>query len=115
MNLKPVTAQPGESLKSFAARQSITIEQLRSTNNIPLSLHNIHSGTLFVPKRTDEAMFQGDISRLAPLKMVGEEVLRRNLATKSDKLLATHPKVIGNSGWVPGRLQLIGRSRNRKK
>jgi hypothetical protein len=116
MNLKPARANPGESLKTFAARHVITIDQLRAINNIPASLHNIQSGTLFIPRPAKEAMFQGDISTLAPLKMSGEERLIKKLANKNNKLLASHPQLAKSSGWIPGRLRLGGgRPKARRK
>jgi membrane-bound lytic murein transglycosylase D len=115
MSLKPVRAALGESLKAFANRQAITIDRLRAINNIPASLSTIQSGTLFVPKQADDAIFRGDILALAPLRMVGEERLRKALENKTDKLLASHPQLAKSSGWIPGRLRLGGRSKSRRK
>jgi hypothetical protein len=116
MNLKPARANPGESLKNFGARHLVSVDQLRAINNIPASLHNIQSGTLFIPRPPKEAMFQGDISSLAPLKMSGEERLLKALANKNNKLLATHPQLAKSSGWIPGRLRLVGgRAKARRK
>ncbi len=116
MSLKPARANVGESLKAFADRQAITIDRLRTINNIPASLYTIQSGTLFIPKQADDAIFQGDISALPPLRMVGEEKLRKALENKTDKLLASHPQLAKSSGWIPGRLRLVGgRAKARRK
>jgi len=111
MNLKAVRAFPGETLSHFAVRQEVSVDAVRGINGIHPSLNTIASGTLFIPVKTGEVAFSGDESILAPLKMVGEETLwkQNQYLSVSDKmLLASHPNIIENSGWIPGRLTLIG-------
>lgn len=115
MNLKPAQAKPRETLKTFAERESVTMEQLRSINNIPASLYTIQSGTLFLPRQPGETIYRGDIRSLAPLHMVGEEQLRKTLENTNNKLLAAHPLLVKSSGWIPGRLHLNGKGRARRK
>ncbi|HEY0267747.1 MAG TPA: transglycosylase SLT domain-containing protein [Methyloradius sp.] len=111
IRLKAAKAFPGESLSHFATRQNVSVEEVRSINGIHPTLSVIAAGTLFIPVKADELAFSGDESSLSPLRMVGEErLLKQNqYLSNSDKmLLAAHPTIIENSGWVPGRLKLVG-------
>jgi hypothetical protein len=117
INLKAAKALPTETLAHFASRQNVSVEEVRSINGIHPSLNVIASGTLFIPIKRGEPAFSGDESSLTPLKMVGEEkLLKQNqYLSNSDKmLLAAHPSIIENSGWIPGRLKLVG-SQNKSR
>ncbi len=117
MNLKAVRALTGETLSRFATRQDTSIEEIRTINGIHPSLNVIASGTLFVPVKSGDLAFYGDESILTPLKMVGEDTLikKNQYLSNTDKmLLASHPNIIENSGWIPGRLKLVG-NKNKSK
>ncbi|HEY8353945.1 MAG TPA: transglycosylase SLT domain-containing protein [Methylophilaceae bacterium] len=118
INLKAVRAYPGESLHAFAARHGLSIQEVRTINNIHPALSVISSGTLFVPRRSDEAPFTGNAGDLRPLVMAGEQALNMRIKRVSDSRnqLTAHPIVNSDSGWIPGRLKIGGsRSKSRMK
>lgn len=118
INLRAAKANQGESLSAFASRHSMSTQELRLINNIHPSLNIISSGTLFVPRRQDENPFTGEVSRLSPLVMVGEQALNTRIkrTSASNKQLTAHPIVNSDSGWIPGRLKVSGkRTKSRAK
>lgn len=110
INLKAERANPGESVHAFAARHGLSSQELRSINNIHPSLNVISSGTLFVPRRSDEPPFTGEVNQLRPLVMAGEQALNMRIkrVNSQNNQLTSHPIVNGDSGWIPGRLKVSG-------
>lgn len=110
MNLKPVTIDQSASLKAIAERQQTDIATLRRINGIHPSLDMVRSGTLFVPRKPNDELFDGSLDQLPPLRMLGDDAIRPVVQARNSLFLAVRPKIIGESGWVPGRLQLRRRA-----
>ncbi len=110
MNFKPVTVNQSISLKAVAEQQQIDMATLRRINGIHPTLEIVKSGTLFVPRKPGDEPFDGQLDQLPPLHMLGDEILRPVAPPRNQLFLAVRPKIIGESGWVPGRLQLRRRA-----
>lgn len=110
MNLKPVTIDQSASLKAIAEQQQTDIATLRRINGIHPALEMVKSGTLFVPRKPNDELFDGQLDQLPPLRMLGDETIRPVVQPRNSLFLAVRPKIIGDSGWVPGRLQLKRRA-----
>jgi len=117
MNIRPVKSNAGESLAAFSERYMVDMDELRRINGISRSLSKIASGTLFIPRQKNEPVSSQNLTSLEPLKMVGEKTLRASkpLTTNDALLLAAHPEIMANSGWLPGRLKLSGNRSGRKQ